>query len=414
LEELRWPPRREDLLRLYVGKKLSAAKIAASYGLKHPNPKSSETLVLYHLKKFGIKRRDCADHVRKVTEETAKEWVARYESGESLKQIAGLRTSPVTVWNHLKKRGLVLRDKVDAQIKAVTKYERLPFGGDKLEKAYMIGLRCGDLHVVRHGRAVRVRVSTTHPAMAQLFEDLFSAYGHISKYARTAKLTGYEWSLECDLHISFEFLLVKPKMGVLEVFTDEEFVAFLAGVFDAEGSVYLHKKLMRHNPEMCISNSEAELVDFLSGRLRSQGYHASIRWIEQEPDRRGVVGHSRMGRVEIVRFLEVQRLLRALPIRHSEKMAKRDLALALEYRSSRDHATEIVARWKALSSLIRTQTKDYVRFANEWIERRKVKKSGLLSRGGMEESKTSFVENSEPESGSNGRSPQAKNSIPNI
>ena len=82
--------------------------------------------------------------------------------------------SPVTVWNHLRAKGMVTRDRMEAQIRAVTRYERKPFGGDKLEKAYLLGVRYGDLDVARHGRAIRARVSTTHPAMADLFGSLFS------------------------------------------------------------------------------------------------------------------------------------------------------------------------------------------------------------------------------------------------
>lgn len=37
-----------------------------------------------------------------------------------------------------------------------------------------MGLRYGDFDAVRHGRAVRIRVSTTHPAMAELFDSLLS------------------------------------------------------------------------------------------------------------------------------------------------------------------------------------------------------------------------------------------------
>src|SRR5580658_435801 len=81
--KLVWPPTTEDLKRLYVDEGLSAAKIAARYGLKYASPKTAESTVLHHLKKNGITRRDKADHLRKVTEEMVDEWVKRYEAGES-------------------------------------------------------------------------------------------------------------------------------------------------------------------------------------------------------------------------------------------------------------------------------------------------------------------------------------------
>ena len=73
---LAWPPKREDLERLYSGEKLSAAKIAEAYGLKYRSPKVAESTILYHLKKNGIQRRDRAEHIRKVTEEMVDGWVA--------------------------------------------------------------------------------------------------------------------------------------------------------------------------------------------------------------------------------------------------------------------------------------------------------------------------------------------------
>src|SRR2546427_3034839 len=99
-EEVRraWPPKKQELEQLYLAQRLSAMKISRVYGLKYPNPKSGETMVLWYLKKFGIKRRDKAEHVRKVTEGMVERWIPRYQKGESLKQIAGEEFSPVTVF----------------------------------------------------------------------------------------------------------------------------------------------------------------------------------------------------------------------------------------------------------------------------------------------------------------------------
>src|SRR2546422_2176832 len=185
-EEVRraWPPKKEELEQLYLTQRLSAMKISRLYGLKYPNPKSGESMVLWYLKKFGIKRRDPAEHIRKVSEEMVDQWARRYVAGESLKQIAGDLVGSVTVFEHLKKRGVQLRDKVEAQITAVTKYQRKPFSGSDEERAYLSGFRTGDLDAVKHGRAVRVRTGTTHPLMAELFEELFGRYGYVHSYPR--------------------------------------------------------------------------------------------------------------------------------------------------------------------------------------------------------------------------------------
>ena len=72
-------------------------------------------------------------------------WVKRYESGESVKQIAGGEFSPVTVFHHLRKRGVKLRDKVEAQIEAVTKHERKSFSGSDSEPGISSWIRMGRL-----------------------------------------------------------------------------------------------------------------------------------------------------------------------------------------------------------------------------------------------------------------------------
>ncbi len=271
--KLVWPPTKEDLQRLYVEQKLSARKIAKLYGLKYASEKTAESTILYHLKRNGIQRRDPAAHVRKVTEKMVDEWVRRYQAGESLKQIAGGEVSPVTVFLHLRKRGVRLRDKIEALIETITKHPKTPFNGNPMDKAYLKGFALGDLHVTRHGRAIRVKTGTTHPAMAKLFEELFKKYGPVYRYPRRAKWTGYEWSLDADLDYSFEFLL-EDGPNVIRAFINNRrmFLSFLAGFFDAEGSIYLHAKTSGFAPELVITNSNYPLIQSVAEGLQRMGF----------------------------------------------------------------------------------------------------------------------------------------------
>jgi hypothetical protein len=361
-EGLTWPPTKEDLRRLYEEERRSAAKIAEMYGLKAANPKSSETLILYHLRKFGVKRRDRAEHIRKVTEEMVDEWVRRYAEGESLKEIAGVEVSNATIWNHLKKRGVILRDKVGAQIEAVSKYGRRPFSGDQVEKAYLVGLRYGDFDVVKHGRGVRARVSTTHPSMASLFESLFSGYGHIHRYPRTAPFTGFEWTLECDLDPSFEFLLSRPGVSDLRKFTDQWLLAFIAGFFDAEGSIYLHEKDRGYAPQITISNTDRAILAFF--RVKLDGYHiaSSLSESRQDSKRLGYEREGRIWRLEIWQYESVKSFLKVLALRHQEKVDKVRLALEFVYPISDRTNSELVNRWEVL---LRRIEEDRNRFIEE-------------------------------------------------
>ena len=256
--------------------------------------------------------------------------------------------------NHLKARGVILRDRVEAQIKAVSRHEKRPFSGDENEKAYLMGLRYGDLHVVKHGRAVRVRVSTTHPAMADLFESLFSPYGHVLRYPRKARLVAFEWTLECDLDGSFEFFLLKPSLPILDNLTDSQFMDFLAGLFDAEGSVFLHKKRGRHNPEVVITNSDRLLVGFVFARLRGLGYSANVQWRRQQYSRDGISGESIMGRVTVWRFKEVQEILKPMPIRHVERTSKAQVIRRLRFGASDAEQPALFEEWERVQQAIRS------------------------------------------------------------
>jgi hypothetical protein len=347
-EKLPWPPKKEDLERLYLVERLSASKIAMVYGLHYKNPKVAESTVLYHLKRNGIKRRDAVALATKFSEETVDEWVRRYQAGESLKDIAGGELSPVTVYLRLRKRGIELRDKVEAQIKAVTKYQRASFKGDSLEKAYLIGFRLGDLHVVRHGRAIRVRVSTTHPAMIELFGKLFSAYGPIYRYPKESELTGYEWSLDCDLDSSFAFLL-DPQEELDEIMSSRElFFAFLAGFFDADGSIYYHRKATHGGFEFTLTNMDVDLLRRVAGRLSTMGLHARVRLSPQKKDRGVKNGGQAIWKLSLWRFDEVSNIVRTLPIRHREKMEKKSLVLRLEYRQSAIERASLIGEWDKL------------------------------------------------------------------
>jgi hypothetical protein len=357
-EELNWPPNRDDLQRLYLEERLSAMKIANRYGLRYASPKTAESTVLYQLKKFGIKRRDPAEHIRKVTESMVDEWVERYQRGESLKQIAGAHVDPVTVWNHLKRRNVALREKVEAQIQAVTKYERRPFDGDSIQKAYLLGLRYGDLNVVRHGRAIRVRVSTTHPAMADLFESLFSPYGHVQRYPRRAILTRCEWSLECDLDASFEFLLGKRMDVQLDSSTRNERLAFLAGLFDSEGTVYYHRKREFGSFELFFTNKSEELLRWIGDVLSELNVKWKLERRIQDSRRLNGGKNDQISRIVIWRTLDVEKLLQLLVPRHEERIKKK--AIALEFIGSFPKEKGIVTKWRELNASLKLERDRFV------------------------------------------------------
>ncbi len=353
---LEWPPKKDDLERLYLEQRQSAAKIAKLYGLSHPNPKSSETLVLYHLRKFGIARRDPAEHVRKVTEEMVQEWIERYQKGASLKDIAGGEVDPVTVWNHLRRRGLQLRDKVDAQIQAVSKYPRAPFEGDGRDAAYLMGFVRGDLNVSRHGRAIRLKTATTHPLMVELLRSLFKERGYVRVHPRLSGLAGYEWSVQVDLHPTYSF--VEPREKVPAALLHKELLwCFIGGFFDAEGSIWLEEGQSRF--AVSITNTDVELLEAIREALHAENFEPHLRKV-----RNTAVWKLDLWGGEVVRFITMLRL------RHGEKVRKRELVQKLAKAETTQQRVAVLEEWDALRLEIRRGRDEFVDEARRLVEGR--------------------------------------------
>src|ERR1700730_17366789 len=195
---LAWPPTKEDLQRLYVDEKLSAAKIAKVYQLNTPNPKSAVELVRYHLKRNGIERRNRIQELCKETEATVAAWKEKHPEQESpdmeleksavlellrneglsiehldqetkgrvravmdylhwlreismtdIAELIGSKTSGYVSWL-FKKIEVKARDFDVGRLKGIHDkvriHERKPFEGTDEDKAYMLGLKHGDLY----------------------------------------------------------------------------------------------------------------------------------------------------------------------------------------------------------------------------------------------------------------------------
>jgi hypothetical protein len=362
---LQWPPTKEDLERLYLFEKLSASKIAKVYRLSYPNPKTAESTVLYHLKRNGISRRDPAAHNRIATESVVDEWVRRYAAGESLKQIAGSQLSPATVFHHLKKRGVELRDKVEAQIKAVSKHERKPFTGDEGEKAYLLGFSTGDLYVTKHGRAIRVKTASTHPAMEHLFRTCFERHGPVYLLPKTTPFAGYEWTYTADLDVSFCFLLeTEEKIPNWIKRSRKLSMGYLSGFFDAEGSAFMNS---RGWFELSITNSNLKLLTDVGQVLTRDHINGKISSPTPSPlGLHHIVWHFRVWDRE-----DVRALASALQPRHSERISKLELVREIYDRPSREGRNLVHGKWKALQDSIEVDRLRYINQAKEEYLRRR-------------------------------------------
>lgn len=119
-----------------------------------------------------------------------------------------------------------------------SKYNKKDFSGNKIEKAYMIGFRLGDLNVYKtavHSEVIVARTHTTRFDQVKLIQNLFSKYGQVS-VSKSKKISSY--TVNCFLNKSFEFLLSKDT--VVEGWIEQNkklSASFAAGYIDAEGNL---------------------------------------------------------------------------------------------------------------------------------------------------------------------------------
>lgn len=165
--------------------------------------------------------------------------------------------------------------KIRSQSEGQMRHARHAFSKDGMEKAYIVGLRAGDINAwQKTGNTTEVRVSTTHPAMAKLFSESFKQYGHVMADAGRAYLPGrYRWQIRAHLDNSFRFLVSKTSDLPKE---RNRFYAFLGGYSDAEccWSVYFSKN--RVKTSWSIESRDLFLLRSIRDRLRSEGFPLCI------------------------------------------------------------------------------------------------------------------------------------------
>ena len=255
-------------------------------------------------------------------------------------ELIGNKTSGYVSWL-FKKIEVKARDFEEGRLKGIHDkvriHERKPFEGTDEDKAYMLGLKHGDLYAYRpFGDAVRVSTSTTHPALAELFTQLFSPHGHMSKHPRYKKDTGtYGWNFEVILDKSFGFLLESRDTCREWVITkDSTMLAYLSGLIDAEGNIRPHANPRTVAITVTTYNTDIDLLGFAYECLRRLGSRPLRPYLDKEAGYVSTKGfripmRKDYWRVMVARFDEAQTLLRRLPLCHKEKVALKEVALSV-------------------------------------------------------------------------------------
>jgi predicted DNA-binding protein YlxM (UPF0122 family) len=223
----------EELTRLYSDELCSAPEIAERVGC-------SVGTIYTRLDECGIPIRNMSDAARldRGVEISCETLHALYVDKQlSFAEIAErCQCSPATIHRRLKACGIEARPVGGS----ACEYPKKDFDGGPCSKAYLIGLRLGDLHIEQGSRAIRVRCTSTCQEQITLIQELFMEYGGIwiSK-PQAVRGTG----ITVHLNRSFDFLL--PHEDGIEswILDDNElFAAFWAGYLDAEGSFIVSGK----------------------------------------------------------------------------------------------------------------------------------------------------------------------------
>lgn len=251
---------------------------------------------------------------------------------------------------------------------SLKKNPRKPFTGDKIEKAYLLGLRAGDISSHREHRSVGVSTGTTHPAMMRLFFKVFGRYSPCIKCP--VKTRGYEWALRSTLHETFNFLIKKPQIIPKN---EKPFYAFLAGFSDCEGSwIVSHSHDKYIQTLFVVRNTDYKLLKQIERGLEEIGYHPELV-IETKKDSRGGIWQLRATKdcfkLTIYRRDEVALLAKKLlPYsQHKEKIIKMKLLTQI---ANETQWPKIKNKVIAIKRKINAEVKDCIKEAEqEWHTR---------------------------------------------
>jgi intein-encoded DNA endonuclease-like protein len=211
--------------------------------------------------------------------------------------------------------------------------EKKKFNLSNQEKAYLFGLVMGDLTpVIKSKYTLKLITHTTHPYFITLLENSFKEYGPTS--SKKNKINEFRFSTYLDLE-SFSFLLESKNRRLPNWIDNKNLFWFLAGFIDSDGCVMIRKCDKYFQCVIRFFGQNLEILNEIKSRLEKLSYKVSMHISHHK----GFTSYSKgvMFRynknyyiIEIYRKEETIRLLKIIPIKHPEKLAKRNLIFDLE------------------------------------------------------------------------------------
>lgn len=254
---------------LYWKKNLTLEKIAKIYGVNN-------VTILNWMKKYKIPRRTYWNKLN-ISKELLQDLYHRKKMS-SLKIAEKLGANSRTIRRIMERYEIPRRTLSEA----CTKNQKTPFDDNSQTKAYMIGLRTGDVHARYMKRSVRAQTSTTHPAQVEMMRRTFEKFSKVCIYKffnkRAAGRPTNEWFVYSDLHPTFSWLIEKPDSTPKWILNkDRLFWQFLSGYMDSEASwkvLKSHKDSLRF--VLRIATQDKKILEQINSKLRSLGYNSLL------------------------------------------------------------------------------------------------------------------------------------------
>jgi hypothetical protein len=241
-----------------------------------------------------------------------------------------------------------------------TKHPRKPFSGNLMEKAYILGLRTGDLAVYKNFHRIIISTGTTHPALINTFKQIFGKYSHVYVYIHKDKRNIQEWRVQCALDLSFDFLIEKLQeipSWILE--NNNYFFSFLAGYADAEGSFDIYENTDNTiSFHFAVASNDKIVLKQIFKKLEKVGFSCGF-YLKHKKGAKATYGifSKNIYTVRMFRKKEVLKLVKILRkfSHHQEKQQRIDLMIRLEGRTKWSEVEEEVLSLREEISILKLQ-----------------------------------------------------------
>lgn len=274
--------------------------------------------------------------------------------------------SPTYVWKLLNRLGIALRTPDEGKALAAPfriRTIRRPFDGSAGDRFYLKGFSEGDLDVRKpSSNAVMVSSTTTHPAFVSCFRELFQSYGPMYEYPILDVKSGYRWKVASRLDNSFSFMLPSQRRDYPKIESDPAlFFAWLAGIVDTDGSIIVVHSGIYLKLLLLVANQDLNLLSHIKSQLERGGFHPTGPYLQarggQVTPGWGIKYTKDMWNLYLQRADDVRKAASLLPLRHQEKIMRKELALTIP---STARWSEFGTRVLTLRSSIKEQVNEYV------------------------------------------------------